>query len=68
MNRLETEMGEGLQIIRLNVHDPVGRQLGDRFDFRFTPTFIFFDANGIEQWRSLGTLDTDRVRSSVTTQ
>jgi hypothetical protein len=57
-----------LQIIRLNVHDPVGRKIGDRFDFRFTPTFIFFDANGIEQWRSLGTLDADRVRSSVTTQ
>jgi hypothetical protein len=68
VNRLETELGGRLQIIRLNVHDPVGRQLGDRFDFSFTPTFIFFDANGIEQWRSLGTLDADRVRSSVTTQ
>ncbi len=68
MDRLETELRGKLQIIRVNVHDTVGLKLGDRFDFRITPTFIFFDDNGIEQWRSVGALDAEHVRSSVTAQ
>ena len=68
MDRLETQLSGKLQIIRVNVHDTVGLKLGDRFDFRVTPTFIFFDHNGIEQWRTVGTLDAERVRSSIGAQ
>lgn len=65
MNRLETELIGELQVIRLNVHDKVGDALGERFDCRFTPTFIFLDGDGNEQWRSVGYLDVKRVRSSL---
>jgi hypothetical protein len=66
VNRLETELAGKLQIISLNVNDPVGRRIADRFDFGYTPTFIFCGKNGIEQWRSVGTLDAERVRKSLT--
>lgn len=66
MNRLETELEGKLKIISLNVNDPVGRRIADRFDFAYTPTFIFFGKNGIEQWRSVGALDAERVRNSLT--
>mgnify|MGYP004202740789 CR=1 len=68
MNRLETDLIGKLQVIRINIHDPVGHELANSFDFRFTPTFIFFDANGIEQWRSVGALDVNQVHNSLTAQ
>jgi hypothetical protein len=30
-----------------------------------TPTFIFFDAAGIEVWRSFGSIDADQVRGEL---
>ena len=68
MDRLETELSDRLQIIHLNVHEPVGQKLGNHFDFRVTPTFIFFDSNGTEQWRSVGALDVEHVRRTLTEQ
>ena len=68
MDRLETELSGKLQIIQVNIHEPIGEKLANRFGFRFTPTFIFFDGNGIEQWRSVGTLDVERVHISLTAQ
>lgn len=65
MDRLEAELAGQLTIIRINVQDEVGRELARVYGFRFTPTFIFFDSRGIEQWRQVGGLDTDRVRASL---
>lgn len=64
MDRLEQEKGERLQVIRLNIMEPVGREMGRRLGFRVTPTFIVFDAQGREVGRSIGSLDralVDRV-------
>lgn len=65
MDELENELGNDLLIIRLNVQEDVGRELAPVYDFGFTPTFIFFDAEGGEMWREVGGLDTQRVRDSV---
>ncbi|HBX70107.1 MAG TPA: thioredoxin, partial [Chloroflexi bacterium] len=40
-------------------------ELANQYDFRYTPTFIFFNARGNEIWRSVGQLDTEQVRSSL---
>ena len=50
MNRLETELEGKLKIISLNVNDPVGRRIADRFDFAYTPTFIDTDGAGFGQF------------------
>ena len=65
MDELENELGNEILFIRLNIQDEVGRELAPVYDFEFTPTFIYFDANGNELWREVGGLDTQRVRESV---
>jgi hypothetical protein len=62
---LESELGPKLNIIRINIQDPVGRELGPAYNFEYTPTYIYFDAHGNELWRSVGDLDPQRVRDSV---
>jgi thioredoxin-related protein len=62
---LEQELGDRLLFIRLNIQEPVGRELAPVYGFESTPTFIFFDAQGNELWRSVGDFDPQRVRDSL---
>ncbi len=68
MDGLETELGTKLHILRLNVQDPVGRELAPVYNFEYTPTYIFFDPRGNELWRTVGEIDPQRVRDSVAAQ
>ena len=65
VDELERQLGERLDVIRLNVQEDVGRELVPVYGFNFTPTFIFFDGDGNEVWRQVGGLDTQRVQDSV---
>lgn len=65
MDELENEMRNEILIIRLNIQEEVGRELAPVYDFMFTPTFIFFDGDGVELWREVGSLDPQRVRDSL---
>ena len=65
MDELENELGDRILIIRVNVQEEVGRELAPVYGFGFTPTFIFFDAGGVEIWRQVGGLDPQRVRDSL---
>jgi len=62
---IEQEQRGRLRVIRLNVQDPVGRALAAELGGRVTPTFIFFDAEGREVWRSVGAINPAQVRSSL---
>jgi thioredoxin-related protein len=62
---LEQELEGRLLVIRLNIQESVGRELGTAYNFQYTPTFIFFDAQGNELWRQVGGLDVGRVRDSL---
>ncbi len=68
MDGLEKELGQKLTILRVNVQDPVGRDLAPVYNFEYTPTYIFFDAKGRQLWRSIGEIDPQRVRDSVANQ
>ena len=52
-------------IIRVNVQEEVGRELASVYELSFTPTFIYFDAEGNELWREIGGLDAQQVYESV---
>ena len=65
MDGLETEMGTRLHVLRVNIQENVGRELAPVYDFEYTPTYIFFDAQGKELWRSVGEIDVQRVRDSM---
>jgi thiol-disulfide isomerase/thioredoxin len=60
---LETEFSDKLRVIRVDIQSEAGKALGVQYDFRFTPTFIFFDAQGKESWREVGSLSAERVRT-----
>lgn len=65
MDGLEKELSDKILIIRINIQSKVGRELLPVYDFEYTPTFIFFDGQGRENWRVIGELDPQKVRDSV---
>jgi len=71
VDRLEQEInsqvsiGKKIRFIRLNIQETVGMELAPVYRFEFTPTFIFFDAQGNEVWRTVGTFDPQKVRDSL---
>jgi thioredoxin-related protein len=62
---LQSQFALRLQVLRVNIQDPVGRELAPIYDFEYTPTYIFFDAKGKELWRSVGEIDPQRVQASL---
>ena len=68
MDGLEQQLSGKLDVVRINIQEPVGRELAPVYDFEYTPTFIFFDAKGAEMWRSIGEIDPQKVRDSVAAQ
>ncbi len=40
-------------------------ELAPLYDFQYTPTFIFFDAQGNELWRTIGEFDPQKIRDSL---
>ena len=64
MNGLKEEFPETLQVVSVDVQSALGHELVREYG-NFTPTFIFYDEQGKELWRSIGTLDADKVRQSL---
>ena len=65
VDELENNLMDRIVIIRVNVQEEVGRELAPVYDLSFTPTFIYFDAEGNELWRKIGGLDVQQVYESV---
>lgn len=65
MDELEQEVGDQIHIIRLNIQETVGMELAPVYGFEFTPTFIYFDAQGNEIWRAVGEFDPQQVRDTL---
>ncbi len=61
----EISIGKRLHVIHLNIQDQAAQELAPVYGFEFTPTFIFFDAQGNELWRTIGTFDAQLVRDSL---
>lgn len=62
---LEAEWGDAVQVVRLNIHDDDAAAMLQQLNFRFTPTFILFDASGGEVWRAVGSLSPEEVSKKV---
>ena len=58
---IENEHKEELIVLRINIQSASGRALGSYYRASMTPTFIFFDSQGFEQWRSVGSIDRQQV-------
>lgn len=62
---IEREYEGRLKIIRVNIQSDLGRVLRKPYQFQYTPTFIYLNSQGIEEWRQLGSLDTNKLRASL---
>ncbi|NDJ85639.1 MAG: hypothetical protein GYB66_07115 [Chloroflexi bacterium] len=61
---LEPDLEEaGIDVLLVNIHTETGAELSERYDFEFSPTYIVFDADGTERWRSNSVPDLERVLS-----
>jgi thiol-disulfide isomerase/thioredoxin len=61
MDRLERDAGHRLQILRINVKDPIGIEIADRYRVTFTPTFLLFNGSGTREEEFTLVLDRARV-------
>lgn len=64
MNGLSEEYSEELLVISVDVQSTLGKELTREYG-AFTPTFVFFDPQGVEMWRMVGAIDPDKVRLSL---
>jgi thioredoxin-related protein len=55
------ESDERSLIVRGNIRDR-WKITGTKYGFLATPTFILFDRDGNEVWRSIGSLDREKVK------
>jgi thiol:disulfide interchange protein len=62
---IEQQHQGALRVIRLDVQDDAAAEIAERYGMAFTPTFIYFDARGSEQWRSVGSIDPQRVANAL---
>lgn len=68
VDRVEQEFEGRLVVIRLNIQESLGQELAPVYGFEYTPTFIFFDEQGNELWRTVGDFDEARVRAEMSTR
>jgi hypothetical protein len=61
MERLQRRAGRQLQILRVNVRDPIGAQIADRYGVTFTPSFLLISSHGIKEEEFTLVLDRARV-------
>ena len=62
---IEKQYQGRLTVIRVDIQSETGRTLAPIYSFQYTPTFIFFDGQGKELWRSIGQLDTGKLSESL---
>ncbi len=65
VDQIEQKYRDRLIVIRVNIQSASGRELTRYYQFEYTPTFIFFDGQGREVWRSVGELDPNRIAESL---
>ena len=54
MDRLEKELGDEVQVLRLSVTGEAGRAAAARYGVRAVPTFVIFDGEGVPRAQSSG--------------
>jgi thioredoxin-related protein len=65
VDELEKNTEGRLIVIRLNIQEEIGMELAPVYGFEFTPTFIYFDAEGGELWRMVGEFNPQQVYDTL---
>lgn len=51
VDNLTSEIEDEFNVLRIDIHTDVGRELRRRYGFSYTPEFVLFDPDGGEVWR-----------------
>jgi thioredoxin-related protein len=62
---IEREFQDRIIVLHIDVLDPLGKEVGRRFGFKYTPTFILFDPEGKELLRTVGAINPAEVRRAL---
>lgn len=54
-----------LEVIRVNIQDPVGQQLSSEYQSGVTPTFLLFDPDGEVILRTFGAIDSLAIQAEL---
>jgi thioredoxin-related protein len=65
VDRLERDLEDQAQVLRLNAWSGVGRELAARYGVRGVPTFLLFDGTGQMVHQQFGRLDADRIKAEI---
>lgn len=62
MDRLERDLGERVQVLRLSIYSQVGRATAARYGVQAMPTFVIFDREGHPVAQSAGLPDRTQLQ------
>jgi hypothetical protein len=65
VNGIETQVGDRLEIIRLDLLSAIGRQAAREYDVRMVPATLLFDGMGELIDRQVGKPEADKVIAVV---
>lgn len=65
MDKLKDEYGDRLVLLKVDIQSEAGKEIAREFNSSLTPTFVMFDGEGNELWRSIGKIDPDKVRKTI---
>lgn len=65
MDRLERDLKEQAQVLRLSLWSEVGKELSAQYRVRGVPTFLLFDGSGQMIHYQVGRLDADRIKAEI---
>jgi thiol-disulfide isomerase/thioredoxin len=61
LDRLERDLAQRLRVLRIDVADPIGADLANRYGVNVAPTFVLFNGYGINEDQFALRLDRARV-------
>lgn len=61
VDRLEAQYPDQLQVIRVDIQSEAGKTIAQEYGLFLTPSFLFFDSQGQEILRMVGSLDTNQI-------
>ena len=61
LERVESEAGHRLQVLRINSKDKIGMDIANRYGVTFTPTFLLFNGRGEKEQEYVFVIDRARV-------
>ena len=57
VNGIEQDYQNKLRVVHLDARDAENRAIAAQIGVKMTPTYVLFDANGTEVWRSMGAVN-----------